>query len=166
MQGSRPWRPRVAGRAVLLESWGCTGRLPAPDGCGSELSLQESSRGENVTLALAQSLNLTHQRYELRQEPRRPQRLYFSPRSFHLTFCVLKNTGSHQMALESQSAHQLLGRRHSEPGPGACGLFQNISRAAFTLGPAGNLYASGCSGWMIALLLLEETNEMRLLACH
>ena len=49
-------------------------------------------KGYNVTLALAQSLNLAHQQNDLRLDPRRLSLLrdYFSPRSFHLTFCVLK----------------------------------------------------------------------------
>ena len=74
---------------------------------------------------------------------------------------MLKNAGSHQVALESQSSYPVLGRRGSEPGPGTPGLFQNISLAAFTTeahrqsGCFRVLGLDGCSS------ITEETNEMR-----
>lgn len=116
----------------------------------------------HVTLALPQSLNLAHQQSDLRLDPRRLRLLrdYFSPRSFHLTFCVLKKQAATRWRW---SLNPLInfGKEALRGGPEAPGLFQNISPATFTRGSTRNLDAFGCSDWTIALLSLEETNEMR-----
>lgn len=99
------------------------------------------------------------------QEAQSPQRLYFSPRSFHLTFCVLKIQAATRWRWSLNPVIHY-GKEALRGGPEAPGLFRNISPATFTRGSTRNLDAFRCSDWTIALLSLEETNEMRPAADH